>query len=1166
MIKNKLNIWFIAFILTLSALSDIWGIQKTEPPKRVYTDRMAGYDKTVVLTDETIPNSCVMTYFQHGIRYTDINYLIKIMPSFEIDGKLVMPSQVQNLSVDDFPGGVIAKFKIKNILIETKIRPLLVGREKDSWEGSALYEIKTEPNIPVIIHIGSGKILSLLPGRNLLPLNNADVRNDSVNSLNHLALIDSHTIQFKSGEENIPVIVKSSDIIKIESAKSSSRKNASIRMESGSGQVLIAYSNDQNQLLEISKIGFETAKNQVDKYYANLLKSSNVETPDANMNNAFRSAIYNLEYNWIKPYGWMECLHHWYALFQQQVSAGAEWIGQEKRSKSCIIEQAQNLIDDGNVPQFMPDGKIKRDFGGSNQYWVWQIRHYINFTGDTLFAKEIIPYLDSVIAKTIHQHDKDGDMLFSWGLQIGNQEDFIGNPGDATNPSIEMVNMFRTRAELSDLIGDKKEASLYSERADEVVKQLHDKLWLPDLGRFAYFKDLTGNVRLDGQYETYLYPIIWNIVDPLDQYTGLQHLLERLTRKDGAIFCSNNFSWHAIGTWGMQCGEAQQPWAAWGFSKFGLNNMTWRPLKAMADWAMDINHRGAWPEISDETIPAYFTPPAGLYIASMVEALFGLKMNAPKNTIEISPSFPDSWPNAKLTLPEVKANYQRDGNRLTYTLETTRSLEKIVRWKLPPAKIIKCLVNSRKVNYTIEPGVDHIILHIDSLYSKKTEIVIQYEPIKYSITYPRSIAEGDTLELNVKGMIIKQIDDRCKVLRSWDYNSNPESIIASINKGLLKPYEKYGRLGQLNFSQRTFFIHGSLSKKFNLWFPVNLTILPRFEATSLKEIEKTNNGYSVPIQIRNNTSCDYNEPTVLRIHGKDIHFIADIKARSEVEINLLIPADIINTLSPGDNNANLYLQNNRMIPITLTAKKIVKFIAAKSMINLSFPESDFLPDTLWNELRVMPGFPHIFFMFSNYGWPKPMIALEDSTKITVPEIPGLSFQIPHRKFIPVSHKSGKVSYRLNLKPGIYKKLYLLVLPFVDNHDMFTKVARITAYSNNEIVYKRTLCYPGDIDYWVPNINPYTFATFREPRLNRFGLLPLLKPDQSDWTEGQPPAFPEPGFWSTSIPVVTKSCLMDVIEIDLNRPMKLDNLVFESIGDYNAFGIVGAVGEIDGNSK
>jgi hypothetical protein len=60
--------------------------------------------------------------------------------------------------------------------------------------------------------------------------------------------------------------------------------------------------------------------------------------------------------------------------------------------------------------------------------------------------------------------------------------------------------------------------------------------------------------------------------------------------------------------------------------------------------------------------------------------------------------------------------------------------------------------------------------------------------------------------------------------------------------------------------------------------------------------------------------------------------------------------------------------------------------------------------------------------------------------------------------------------------------------------------------------------------------------------------------------GRPPLFPELEY--RCIPVVTKSCLMDVIEMDLNTLIKLDSLVFESIGDYNAFGIVGAVGEIE----
>jgi hypothetical protein len=1147
-LKKCLFIWFAALVVIISPRGVL---HAQESVKRVYTERRAGYDKTVVMTDETVPNSCVLTYFQHEIHYTDINYLVKLAPSLTIDGDTIVPSQARDLSVDDFPGGVIARFKMKNVQVETTIMPLMIGRKTNSWEGAVLYEINTAPRANIVVNIGSGETLTF---------DRKEVQADSVAPLSNSVSIDEHTIQFRSGEENIPVIIKSSGAIKIQPAGSDARKNVSIAMESGSGQILIGFANKESQLSKIVATDFSAAKAQVNRYYARLLASSQVETPDTNMNNAFRSAIYNLEYTWIKPYGWLECLHHWYALFQQQVTDGADWIGQTNRSKLCILEQAHYLIEGGNVPQFMPDGVIKRDFGGSNQYWAWQIMKYIQFTGDKAFAREIIPYLDQVIAKIIQQHDRDGDMLFSWGLQIGNQEDFIGNPGDATNPSIEMVNMLRTRAELSELIGDKKGAKLYREKADEVLQQLHDKLWLKDLGRFAYFKDLTGNVRLDGQYETYLYPIIWNIVDPLDQYTGLRHLLDRLTRSDDTVFCSDNFSWHSIGTWGMQDCEAQQPWAAWGFSKFGLNNLTWRPLKAMADWAMDKNHRGAWPEMSVEPTPGYFTPPAGLYIAATVEALFGLNMDAPKNALVISPSFPDSWPGAKLTLPDFKVDYHRNGHTLTYALETGNPLKKEVQWRLPACRIIECLVNGQKVNYSIQPYVQHVILRFNAGSKKTTKILIKYDPLRYHISYPHSVAEGDTLRLKASGFLIDRVADRCGVLGSWTYGNHQKSITAVIRKGLVEPYLKFGRLGQLDFSRRTFFVHGRLSKNLSLWFPVDLTILPRFEAASLGEVKKSSNGFSVRLQIRNNTETNYNGPAVLQVHGKEIQFAAHVKARSEIDRDLSLPQDLLNTLSPGDNEASLFLESSRVIPITLTAEKIIKYLPPCQLVDLPLPKSELIPAAQWNTLRVMPGFPHIFFTFSNYGWPKPMLALDNTNMISVPEIPGLIFKIPHREFIPVSHKSGKVSFMLDLKSGVYKKIYLLILPFVDNHDMFTKAARVTVYSDNQIIYTRTLYYPGDLDYWVPNVNPTAFATFRKPRPDRFGLLPLLKPGQSDWAEGRPPLFPEPDYWSTSIPVVTKSCLMDVIEMDLNTPMKLDSLVFESIGDYNAFGIVGAVGE------
>ncbi len=526
--------------------------------------------------------------------------------------------------------------------------------------------------------------------------------------------MNKETIGFQSGTDDLNVLVKSSAPL-VTGNLAGKSSQAYVRFPGGSGYVLTAFSDHAADMAALGKLKFEAEKNKVTQYYKELNRTS-LETPEPLMNQAFTSAMYNLEYSWFEPFGWGECLHHWLALWHMQVGAAADLIGQEDRSRSCILEHARHLLKDGSVPQFMPNRATKKDFGGSNQYWVWQIRHYLNQTGDMAFAREIIPYVDTVIGQTLKEYDPDGDLLAMWGLQIGNQEDFIGNPYNGSVPSMELYNMFMTRAELSRFTGDMKSTSAWMNKASIVKTRLYKELWMNDLGRFAFYKDPSGTIMPDGQYETYLYPVIYDIVDEYDQYSGLRHLRDRLTGEDGAVFASNNFAWHVTGnvsTWGMQSGLAQQPWAAAGFSKAGLNNETWKPLKAMADWAQDINHRGSWPETGPEPTPAYFTPPAGLYIVSVAEDLFGIQGHAPEGYVKISPSFPDHWPFANLNLPGYKVRYTRNQNVIDYSIESAKDLPLKIRWRLPVSKIRNCTVNNKTVPYTIVPGVNHIVLCID---------------------------------------------------------------------------------------------------------------------------------------------------------------------------------------------------------------------------------------------------------------------------------------------------------------------------------------------------------------------------------------------------------------------------------------------------------------------
>jgi len=1137
-------------LITLLIIAQLFSVI-AQQIKKVPNERMAGYHYSVVFTGESVPGSAVMTYPVKNFDALNYNFLVKFMPCFVVNGNIVYPSAFRDVKVEDFPGGVEASFMYENTRISTRITPLLVGRGVKTWTGASLYEIQTSPAREVIVLLGKGSTLSLLreTGRSF-------ILKDSVNVLSNFTRINSHSIVFQSGKEEINVEVKGSE--PVETGNIGNQTNQTfIRMLKGSGSVLTVFSDHASDLNNLSKLDIAAERTRVKQYYEKLFQTS-LNTPEKTMNEAFRSALYNLEYSWFEPFGWGECLHHWLALWHMQVGAAADLIGQTDRSKSTIMEHAFHLLKDGSVPQFLPNKLTRRDFGGSNNYWVWQVRHYLNYTGDKEFAKKVIPYVDTVIDETLKEYDKDGDLLLSWGLQIGNQEDFVANPYNGSVPSMELYNMFMTRAELSKSVGDSVVAKRWYNKAAIVHGRLYKELWMNDLGRFGYYKDPTGLLMPDGQYQTYLYPVIYDLVDEYDKYSGIRHLRDRLTGADGAVFLSNNFPWHATGiasTWGMQCGEAQQPWAAKGFSASGLNNETWRPLKAMADWAQDINHRGSWPETGPETTPAYFTPPAGLYLVAVIEALFGINVHSPEGYIEISPSFPDHWPFATINLPDFQVNYTRKQNQLNYVLTTKKDLTLKVRWRLPVSKIRKCTVNNKDVAYTIVQGVNNIILSFNVPPSAKSVLNIEFDPVPYKVNAPHSIAAGDKLQVSVDGATIERIVDRYGVLENIKTNST-SSFSSKIQGRLLDPYLSFNQLGLLNFSRRTFFMDCRTQDGTKFIAAVDLNILPRYEVTSVRIVSQAGNN-TLRLRVRNNTGAPFEGDAGITI--ANTHFLVKMKlpGRSDQFIDIVFPENT--SLSAGDNIASFILPDE--VPVNFHFI-IDNQVTKPHFVSVKLPAGDLMPDTLWTSIRKMPGFPHIFFTFTDYGVPKPMFALKNVKEIEVKEIPGLNFQIPGTNFIPVSHLSGKISYKLGLEKNRYKKIYMLVIPFVDNHNIFAPVARITGYRNEEIVYTRTLNYPGDVDYWVPDKNPTSFASFRTPRHDRFELLPLLDPDMHDWKEGTPPAFPQPEWWSASLPVVTKSCLMNVIEINLNKPGELDNLVFEVIGAMPAFGIVAVTAELE----
>lgn len=1119
-------------------------------------DRMAAWDYGLVQVNETNGHHFFMTYV--GDTQFTHYYLAKFMFGAAVNGEEAGPEKIENLVVEDFPGGVNADFDLAGIHLNSKIFAAMEGRDTPGQDGAAGLIVKAESQADILMTVGPGTFVQAIFPHSKNPVvqtNNFDYTQGKTEIRDGRLILTAPDVPFVT-------VVRPVGDFKLSAVDDTS---AQIRFRTAAA-VMIGFGPDEKRAMELADIEPAAEKCRIDAYYQKLL-SYHIDTPEKILNDAFRAALYNLEYNWVRPLGWIECINHWTAVWHQQHTAAAQWIGQSDRARECIFSQAER-IENGQIPNINATGDPFYSFGGTNQYFTWSVRNYLKYTGDVEFARRIAPVIDEVLEGTFRREDTDNNMLFGWGLQIGNQEDFVATPSDGGTPTIEVINMMRTRAELADVLGETQTAETWRSRAAMSEFLLFDTLWIKSLGRLAFYRDMYGTLYPDGQYHTFTYPSVYEMADPKDRYTTLRHVRDRLMDKKGLVYCSNNFANHFPGTWGMQGGAAQQPWAAWGLANAGMCEDAWRPLKAISEYVMDENNRGSWPEVSTYWQPSYFSPPAGLFVQANIEGIFGLKVNVPLNVLRISPAFPSHWPEAELVLPDYSAKYERSGSTLRYTVTSKRPLNYSLRWKLPPAVVDGVRANGKELDYTVLPGVDYSELQSELVKDvRKVSYEIQLRPLNVSLEHPGSIAEGEPLAVTAKGVELLDVDDRCGVLSEVSIIDN--QLHAKIQGGQVEPYNTYGVLGAMTFSRRTFFIRCRTEDGVEFDAPVDMTILPRVQAEPTEDIRPTDRGARAAFRLRNNTAGRIEGKALLRLIGQEFPFQVALKPRSVQDCHVDIPAELISLFSPGDNWGRIVLPTGEVTDIVLTARdaltneKPLNDFVRSGFFSIDLSGQKKIKDTDWTQVMEIFGFPHIFAAWPK--WNEPLAGFESKTSLAVPEIPGLEFELDGRNFIPVSERSQQKTLYIDLGEKLYRKIFLLVVPLANNHHLYTDLARITVtakglsdYYQASTIYSRTVRFPGDVDWMSPVTQGPGLGTLREPRDNRWILAPLLGEKDSDWSIARPPDFPQSIYWSRSVAVRTENCIMSVIEIDLGSVRKAQRLTIYVPGPYAGLALVSAM--------
>ena len=810
-------------------------------------ERATAFHDCICFMRQAYPNFGITTYDRRVHRGSEHIVLAKFVTGTGDDSPVwsVYENTSEVTSADNIPGGLFSHTVLSDEReYDVELCPMIIGRDEAAFENQSQKHLGGAV-IRIVNRTGSALWLKF-GGEGLAFMHyspNKAFRGEDIASVPGCAaeIIDDFTVLLRrqcGDGEGISTAVKGPfDIVRVENSKNGAEgaSYAVCRMSGEEIYLTAAFTeSDVEALAMAAKDPWEELQ-KVREHYRKLAGSAELTTPEASLNEAFTHALYNVEYAWLRPYGWIESIQHWPTMWHMEHTAHEEWLGNFDRVRDCLRSQMKNVFDSGAIPDMCPTGGGRRDWGGNNQFFLREVRHYVEMSGDVEFAREAEPYMENAMRQSMREYDPTGTGVFSWYRQIGNQEDMESTPGMGAATGAEGIQMFRTMAWVKRLLGKEKEAAEYEKLADKAFGTWREHIWDRGLGREIWYEDITGARHLDTTYHGICYPVLYGLVDDIDALSSLDHLKSRLTGPEGEVYQSNHFGDHCINgvpTWGMQAGSDMQPFATMAYCRMGKAEDAVKPLKFVADRVCGGYQRGSWPETANEKRFAYFSPSAAMYTQGVAEGLFGLKRDRTQDMTVIAPCVPESWPEARIKLSGIDTEIKRShGERCsqTVTASVADNTQKRVIFTIPDSRDLRVTSGGVEIqDFGLRARAGFMQVVVNCGRSRHFSVCAEYEPVAAGFDYDRVAVQGGTVRIQSGGAEICGIIDREGIFE--EITLTAQSAECKLKADLLAPYMKFGPLGLMNFARRTFFVK---------YKPTDMDECPIGPETFLREIHIT---------------------------------------------------------------------------------------------------------------------------------------------------------------------------------------------------------------------------------------------------------------------------------------------------------------------------------------
>ena len=441
-------------------------------------------------------------------------------------------------------------------------------------------------------------------------------------------------------------------------------------------------------------------------------------TPDPYLDAAMPMMAFATEGTWADQayvhggWSWRFAYLGWRILYGPTCYGWTERVGKTLRNHArlSLVTKGPDQGALGSLLEYSPGV-----YYNMNEVFLDHVRHYFDYTADLELMRELYPVCEGILRWEDRRLRPGEEPLYESALNtwISDQHWYIR--GQCTQASAYMLRANTFMAELAARLG--KDPAPFRQRAEAIRDAMQTRLWMPQAGVFAEYRDTLGARLLHPEPElaTIYHSAEFGAACPAQVFQMIRwahtHLPRVSTPNAGELYWSSNWYPNMARSYTHSTYEmayAEELNFALTHYLAGLGDDAYPVIKACLCGIFNGPTPGGLSchaytdgrqRANDE-----FADASSMWGRTIAEGLFGIVPRRAESVVALSPQFPADWPTASIHTPHFSYEWRRTPKGIH--IEWTAPAAAAVQLRLPfrSREIDTAFVNGKKASFSVEAG------------------------------------------------------------------------------------------------------------------------------------------------------------------------------------------------------------------------------------------------------------------------------------------------------------------------------------------------------------------------------------------------------------------------------------------------------------------------------